>query len=89
MKTGKILKIYLSWKHIVIGFYDEQNVKTFSFNHVISYIAFKIYKYKMKCRFDDKNKTEKDLIIYIKNSLTLYAAVLKHTKIMAILSLLR
>lgn len=48
------LKFIVKWKHVVIGFYVETNPKVLFYNTIISYIAFKIYKFKMGCRIKNE-----------------------------------
>ena len=56
--TWKMLSLVLSfkvqWTHVILGFYFEQNSKLCFLNTVISFLAFKIYKYKMYCRLQNK-----------------------------------
>ena len=51
----KTLSVVLSFdiqrKHLILGFY-------FEFNTVISFLAFKIYKYKMNSRLQNQVKQE-------------------------------
>ena len=41
------LNFDVSWKHIILGFYLENNKKVRTQNNLISYIACRIYKRKM------------------------------------------
>ena len=77
-EMGILLNIRIQWKHLIIGFYIEKNDKTFFFNNFISFIAFKIYKYKMYCRIHNKTEDEIGLKCYIKNSLVILINVLKN-----------
>ena len=55
------LKFDITWKTIVIGFYDDVNEKTILLNNLISFIAFRIYKYKMFCRLNDKRVLQTEM----------------------------
>ena len=41
------IRFDIQWKHIVIGFFLEYNEKVSIFNNIISFIACRIYKYKI------------------------------------------
>lgn len=45
-----ILTIDVTWKLVVIGFIFTSNKYTFILDNNLSFIACKVYKYKMKCR---------------------------------------
>ena len=68
-KTSIILDFVIQWKHIILGFFYESNNKITFFNELISFIAFKIYKYKMKCRYNKTIEDKTGLLLYVKNSL--------------------
>ena len=53
-----VLSFDVQWKHVILGFYFEQNSKLCFLNTVISFLAFKIYKYKMYCRLQNKVEQE-------------------------------
>ena len=42
-----VLSFNIKWKHVILGFYFEQNSKICFPNTVISFLAFKIFKYEM------------------------------------------
>ena len=71
------LKFEISWKHIVIGFYQETNDKTSVLNILISFIAYRIYKFKMLCRLKNENETKEKVKQHIKYELLTYHKVLK------------
>ena len=48
----------IKWKHVVIGFYFELNQNTNLLNNFISFVALKIFKYKMFCRIENLQETE-------------------------------
>lgn len=54
----------VTWKLIVLRFGNEVNEKTLILNNLIAFIAYAIFKYKMKCRFDDETMTKK-IILYV------------------------
>ena len=64
-----VLSFEVQWKHVILGFYFEQNSKLCFLNTVISFLAFKIYKYKMYCRLQNKVEQESMLVSYVKNNL--------------------
>ena len=43
---GNILGFTIQWKHVVVGFFLENNEKIHLFNNMISFVACRIYKYK-------------------------------------------
>lgn len=49
-KISQLIKIDIKWKMIVIGFIIFNNKYTFILDNTLSFLACKIYKYKMKCR---------------------------------------
>lgn len=61
-----VLEIDIRWKHIVLGFFHEDNPKVHTFNFVISYIAFRIYKSKMMLRLENKTESVNNLLIQVK-----------------------
>lgn len=53
---------------VFLGFYFEQNAKILSLNTTVSFIAYKIFIYKMRCR--SQNKTlQNTLVKYLKNNI--------------------
>ena len=58
---GLTLKFDITWKHIVLGFYHIDSEYIDSLNFIISYIACRIYKYKMVCRVEMLEETEFNL----------------------------
>lgn len=64
------MQLDIMWKHVIIGFYYENNRKVQLLNNIASYVAYKIYKFKMLiCRFEKKNETYQSLREYVKNYL--------------------
>lgn len=74
---SEFLSFDVKWKHIIIGFYLENNRKTATLNFLISLIALRIYKYKMYCRLEKIDENEEGLKTHIKLSLLNYASVLR------------
>ena len=66
------LKFDIGWKHIIIGFYEEINNKTILLNNLISYIACRIYKFKMHCRIKGDNESSQNMTSNIKTALSNY-----------------
>lgn len=55
-KIFEVLNVNVSWKIIIPGFPGYCNENTFVLNNVISFVAYKMYKYKMKkCRVLSEN----------------------------------
>lgn len=79
-KLGSFLLIDIKWKHIILGFYLEQNDKIESLNLLISFIAYKIYKYKMYCRIESLQETEINVCKSVKNALIQYSSMLRLMK---------
>lgn len=52
-KLFTILHLDIMWKHVIIDFYYENNLKVQFLNNIISYVAYRIYKFKMLCRFEE------------------------------------
>lgn len=50
ISTNKDRYTNVTWKMIVIGFIIFNNKYTFILDNTLSFLARKIYKYKMKCR---------------------------------------
>ena len=71
----------ISWKLILCGFFNEVNKKTIMYNNLISFIAFKIYKYKMYSRVKNERETEYGLREYIKKHTYIYYCTLRNTNI--------
>ena len=80
----KLLSLYLNfdvkWKHIAVGFYFEKNRKTLDLNFIISFIAFRIYKYKMYCRLEKKDENEFEIRNHVKLSLAYYSSALSYVR---------
>lgn len=79
-RVGTFLHLTITWKTIVLGFYKENNIHTVMLNNLISFVCFTIYKYKMKCRFDNEIMSERNLIQKLKYNLCLQNDILKHAK---------
>ena len=55
----------MQWKHLLIGFYFENNQKVIDLNNIISSIATIIYKYKMYCRLEDVEERKENISIHV------------------------
>ena len=53
----------------MVGFYLENNRKTVTLNSLLSFIAMKIYKCKMKCRIDAKEENIHYIESFVKKHL--------------------
>ena len=71
------IRFDIQWKHIVIGFCLEYNEKVSIFNNIISFIACRIYKYKMYCRLESIDESEYAIRFHLKKQLLFYYNVLK------------
>ena len=71
------MSIDIQWKHIIVGFYNERNKKCTSHNTLLSYVAYRIYKYKMYCRLESLKETDYGIQNHIKESLDGYCKVVK------------
>ena len=70
--VSNCLKFDIGWKHVIIGFYDEINNKTILLNNLISFIACRIYKYKMYCRIKGENESSQNIRSHVKTTLFNY-----------------
>ena len=71
------IKFTISWKHVVIGFYLENNELSKMYNYFISFIAYRIYKCKMYCRVVQIIETNEFIIRSIKEYFREHCQVLK------------
>ena len=62
-----ILKTKIQWKHVVLGFFYENNRKVHNFNFILAYVACRIYKTKMFFRIENKPETSHDISRKIKS----------------------
>lgn len=79
-KVSEILNINVTWKVIVIGFPAYCNKNTFIFNNVLSFVTYKIYKYKMKCRVLNDIVTYNGLLCFLKSALAQFYMTTKSAK---------
>ena len=77
---GISLKIDIQWKHIVIGFFHENNIKVKTLNNLISFTAMKIYKFKMLCRLEKTVETSVNIHMNLKKKLIFWLNVLRNSK---------
>lgn len=71
-KVSGILKLNITWKTIAVGFFYEFTDTTKILNNVISFVGYKIYKYKKKCRLQNEIPNENALLNVLKSSLYYY-----------------
>lgn len=76
-KIGSFLKFTVTWKIIVLGFYDEVKEKTLVLNNLKACVAYTIYKYKMKWRFHDETMSKKKILYVLKGKLNVQNTVLR------------
>ena len=79
-KISLLINIEVTWKIIVIGFPAYCSKNTFILNNILSFIAYKIYKYKMKCRILNENVTNVSLLCFLKNALAQFYLITKLAK---------
>lgn len=60
-KLCTIMQLDIVLKHIIIGFYFQNISKVQFFKNIISFVAYRIYKLKMLCRFEKKNENYQSL----------------------------
>ena len=85
--TGDFLKSNINWKHIVIGYFLDETRTTKILNHVISYVAYLIFKVKMKLRLENKSETEIVILQYAKHNLLYYYEIYKSCSKSAVLAI--
>ena len=73
-RVSDILKFNIAWKHIVIGFIHNGK-QSVILNNVISFIACKMFKFKMKCKMLEENATSEGLTSFLKSSLVSFFLV--------------
>lgn len=74
------IKFTVIWKHIVVGFYLDNNELVKIYNYFLSFIAFRIYKCKMYCRVVQVHETKDFVICSIKEYLKTHCQVLKRLR---------
>ena len=77
---GTFLKTNIKWKHVIVGFNYESNRKVITLNTLISYVAYRIYKYKMYCSLQCLDETNYNILHHVKSSIVFYATILKNIK---------
>ena len=77
-RVSELLKITISWKHIICGFpkYDA-DLKILSANYIISMIAYIIFKQNSRCKFENKDYNLCDLVINITIGVKRYIDIIK------------
>ena len=60
------LKFEVEWKHIVLGFYNSKSDYIDFLNYLISFIACKIYKYRMFCRLESLDENTYNISTHLK-----------------------
>uniref|UniRef100_A0A8W8HLM3 Uncharacterized protein n=1 Tax=Magallana gigas TaxID=29159 RepID=A0A8W8HLM3_MAGGI len=64
--ASQCLNFTVVWKNVIVGFFVDDNETTKLYNIFLSFIAFRIYKYKMFCRVENLEETSQSLRMYIK-----------------------
>ena len=78
---GVIINFDIQWKHVVIGFCLESNEKVSILNNIMSFIACRIYKFKMFCRLESIDETEYAIRYNLRKQLLFNYNVLKLRKL--------
>lgn len=79
-KISQLIKINITWKMIVIGFINFNNKYTLILDNTLSFLACKIYKYKMKCRIVKDQVSYEGVCRFLKNALMQLYFTIKRTK---------
>ena len=74
------LKFEVEWKHIVLGFYNSKSDYIDFLNYLISFIACKIYKYRMFCRLESLDENTYNITTHLKVSLNLLQRIYHYKK---------
>lgn len=74
--VSNIFGFDVKWKHIVIGFYSVRNETTAMYNLLLSFVALKIYKYKMFCRLENIVETSEGIVCNLKLCIQKYLEIL-------------
>ena len=61
-----ILSFYIQWKFVILDFSFEHELQIMFSQYCYIFLAFKIYKYKMYCRLENKVKVEILFVSYVK-----------------------
>ena len=77
---SRLFGFKIQWKHVVVGFYLEDNSKIEVLNTTISFVACKIYKYKMYCRLESLEERDIDIHNHLKHNITFMGNVFKYSK---------
>ena len=75
---NKILKFDASWKHTVRFYHEMNEKKPTNIYQLISFLALRIYEYKMWCRIEKKMNHQK--VYYVKYTLNIFYSALKRLK---------
>lgn len=68
--------ILIKWKHVLLGFLNDQKRK--SYNWIpSSFLAHRIYKFKMHCRVHSIEETNNNILSHVKASTVFYASIWK------------
>lgn len=58
-----MLRIDIKWKYVVLGFHFERNAKTQFLNTPLSILEYKIFKFKMTDRCQNKSETTHHMMV--------------------------
>ena len=77
---GITLKFEIKCKHILDDFYNADNKHIDLLNFIISYVACRIYKYKMFCRIDSLQETEYNVCCSVRENMKVLYLILQNMK---------
>ena len=73
--VGNIMHVNLQWKHIVIGYFLDQNNTTKTLNWLCCLMAYSIFKSNNWCKWKDHNYGECDVNKRVANDLRLFMSM--------------
>jgi len=68
-KLGLVLRVDVKWKHIVIGYFMDQNINTRNVNMICCYVAYSIFKANNHCKWNLLSYNECDVKERVLNDL--------------------
>ena len=89
LSTILVFGFKIQWKHVVVGLYLEDNTKTEVLNTTISFVACKIYKFKMYCRLESLEEREIEIRNHLKQNIAFMGNDFKYSKIWFLIKCLR
>ena len=72
-----VFQFDIKWKYIVLGFSNDINENNIVYNNIISFIACRIFKYRMKCRIENREESERNTHYHVKSEFCSLESILK------------